>query len=518
MRRYLEKALKEYIISNILAILDVVCTSFYPLLLSYIIDHFSELGKEDIIKILCLFIISIVVLLVVQYFNKIVKARYQKIVCGSIRHDVFSNIITMNYTSFYKRRNEDYSSFLVNDVEQLYTLFFENLIYLSNTIIMLITYTVILGFMSPQMCAAIMGSLLLIVLVPQVVGKKFDILNGNVSSSKADYLMSCEEILYAHDLINKNNKEHFVREHNARLDRMQGYNYFLAKYRSFVQIFSGSMLYVQLILCFVAGLLFASNGIISLGVFASSLLYVEYVASYSCNIVDECLEIKSSKVYRDKCVEFSRKETKNNSIATEVFKSLTARNISYRIDERILFHDLSFDINYPNKYLIEGPNGSGKSTLLKILAGFIEPAEGKILFNGKEGISCDGIGYIPQRRYLFEGDVLSNITLFDDEISQRKKAQISELCRQMHFNYSLDYRIERNGQNLSGGEAAKICLIRELCRDNRLLLIDEPFNDIDDKSKDDILNTLKNMNVAMVIVSHGLNEKEMFDSFISIDN
>ena len=134
MRRYLEKALKEYIISNILAILDVVCTSFYPLLLSYIIDHFSELGKEDIIKILCLFIISIVVLLVVQYFNKIVKARYQKIVCGSIRHDVFSNIITMNYTSFYKRRNEDYSSFLVNDVEQLYTLFFENLIYLSNTI------------------------------------------------------------------------------------------------------------------------------------------------------------------------------------------------------------------------------------------------------------------------------------------------------------------------------------------------------------------------------------------------
>ena len=57
----------------------------------------------------------------------------------------------------------------------------------------------------------------------------------------------------------------------------------------------------------------------------------------------------------------------------------------------------------------------------------------------------------------------------------------------MNFQYPLNYNITRNAQNLSGGECAKICLMRELYKDVKLLIVDEPFNDIDEKSQMDIL-------------------------------
>lgn len=517
MNNYLKTAGREFVLSNILAVMDVFCTSIYPLLLSYIIDRFNNLKTRDIAKILCLFVVSIIVLLIIKYLNKIVKAKYQKKITQSIRSDAFSSIISMEYKDYYSRKNEEYSSFLVNDVEQLYTLFFENLIYLSNSIVMLITYTLILWQISWQMCLVIMGSLILIVFVPQLVGKKFDSYNSQVSGSKADYLMNCEEILYAYDLVNDTNIKNIRNKYKAALKQMQESNYELEKYKSFVQIFSGATLYLQLVLCFIAGVIFATVGVISLGVLASSLLYVEYVSQYSASIVDEYLEIKSSKIYREKCLDYVKSashEEKRTFVPMDQ-NLIEAERISYRINDRALYDNLSFEINRETKYLIEGPNGSGKSTLLKILAGFIQPSQGHIRLDN-ELMHKGAIGYIPQKRYTFEGTVLSNITLFEETVTQEEKERISYFCKKINFRYPLDYEIERNGQNLSGGECAKICLIRELYKNAKLLFIDEPFNDVDEMSQKDILRVLDEMDCAMVIVAHGLRDKSIFSKTIYI--
>lgn len=517
MSRYLKVTRKEYIFSNVLAIMDVLCSSIYPMLLSYIIDKFNELKMTDIIKILCFFVISIVILLIIKYLNKIVKSKYQKKILQNIRDDVFSGIMTIEYKDYYSSKTEEYTSFLVNDVEQLYILFFENLIYLSNSIVMLVTYTVILCMISWQMCIVIMGTLGLIMFVPQLVGKKFQTLNLVVSEAKADYLMVCEEILYAHELINENNRGKINNKYKTTLKHMQNTNYKLEKYKSFVQIFSGATLYVQLILCFIAGVLLATRGIVSLGILASSLIYVEYVSQYSANIVDEFLEIKSSKIYREKCLKYVKvyenKEKRNFALIDS--NLIDVNGISYVVNGKCLYNNLSFKIGSNKKYLIEGANGSGKSTLLRILAGFIQPSEGTILLD-EQLKNKDMIGYIPQRRYIFEGTVLSNITLFENYVTQQQKQIISDLCKKMNFQYPLNYNITRNAQNLSGGECAKICLMRELYKDVKLLIVDEPFNDIDEKSQMDILNVLDEMNCAMIVVAHGLKDKHIFDETICI--
>lgn len=516
MQKYILKAKYEFLISNVLAILNVFCVSYYPYLLSYVIDNFDSLKKDKLVFVFVSFILSIVLILVISYLNKISKAKYQEKICFSIRQDVFKSIAQMGYAQFHSNKNEKYTSFLINDIEQLYAQFFENFIYLVNSIFMLVTYTVFLAFINWQICLVIIGSLLLILFVPQLVGRKFNELNNFVSCSKADYLSRCEEILSAHDLIDADNQERLCGVHDEQLKKMQENDYSLTKYRSFVQVFSGSALYFQLILCFIAGLLFSYFGIISMGLFASSLLYVEYVAQYSSNIVDEFLEIRSSKTYRDKCLLFIKQHTVKATSKGKPFNSLRLESVSYRIGEKVILKEVSYEITNGKKHLITGANGTGKSTLLKILAGITEVSDGRLLFNDTSVYNHNEVSYIPQRRYVFEGSLIDNISLFATDLSDEDRERIVSMCSMLNLKYPLSHPISRNGENLSGGEIAKICLIRELYRNKSLLLIDEPMNDIDATSQNDILDFLLRLDKTVIVVAHGLSEPEKFDRVITI--
>ena len=149
-----------------------------------------------------------------------------------------------------------------------------------------------------------------------------------------------------------------------------------------------------------------------------------------------------------------------------------------------------------------------------MLAGLTKPSSGKLLFNGEEQYNHNAVSYVPQKRYVFEGSLLDNVSLFDKNLSQAQREKIVSLCDMVHLNYPLDYSIARNGENLSGGEVAKICLIRELYREKSLLFIDEPMNDIDDRSEEDILNLLLHLDKTIIMVAHGLSSVEQFEQIV----
>lgn len=96
MKRYLKEARWEFFLSNLFAVLDVICVSYYPYLLSYVIDRFGSLKAKDLIFIFLSFIFSILSIILsiiaVEYANKITKASYQKKICTSVRQDVFAQI------------------------------------------------------------------------------------------------------------------------------------------------------------------------------------------------------------------------------------------------------------------------------------------------------------------------------------------------------------------------------------------------------------------------------------------
>lgn len=384
---------------------------------------------------------------------------------------------------------------------------------------MLVTYTIVLAFISWKMCIVIICSLGIILFIPRLVGNKFETMNNSLSTSKANYLSKCEELFLAHDLINNKNIDAIEEQYNVLLKKMQHDNYELEKYKSFVQIFSGSALYLQLIFCFIAGVLFTYIGVISVGLLASCLIYVEYVSRYASNIVDEFIEIKSANSYIELFSEFAMYVDEREQESTKIdFASLEIKKLNYCVENQTIIKDCNLKIVRNQKVLIIGKNGAGKTTFLKILAGFILPDSGQILFNENVSYNYSDVCYVPQTRYIFEGSILNNITMFGENVDNIEKNKIDNICRKINLKKELDYEVFNKGTNLSGGEIAKICLIRSLYDNANLMLVDEPLNDIDKESEHDILNCLLDSDKTVVMIAHGKMPYEKFDKVIEIDN
>lgn len=161
---------------------------------------------------------------------------------------------------------------------------------------------------------------------------------------------------------------------------------------------------------------------------------------------------------------------------------------------------------------MKGKNGSGKSTLFKIIIGLINRYEGSV------ELSTDKIKYMPQEKYLFNGTVLENITLFDDNIKPSDIYSINNLKEIFDFKYDLDHYISYENNNLSGGEARKICLIRTLYKEADLYLLDEPMNDLDLNIRVKLLKYLEELNSTIIVIDHNINQSNSDFISVNLDN
>lgn len=142
--------------------------------------------------------------------------------------------------------------------------------------------------------------------------------------------------------------------------------------------------------------------------------------------------------------------------------------------------DISFKLDTFQKMAIAGETGSGKSSLLKMIAGLMQPDAGSIYFEGKRVLGPEeklmpghpGIGYLSQH---FE---LRNNYVVEDELEAKNKLTLEEadhiftICRIQHL-------LKRRTNQLSGGEKQRIALAKVLIASPRLLLLDEPFSNLD---------------------------------------
>ncbi len=501
--------MKEFISSQALSVTDVVLTAVYPFLLTYIIDNITTVSSHKLIIVFGTFVVSIVLLLLEQYLNKIVKQQYEKKIVYSLRHDLFSKLLDMNESTFCRNEPGVYASFIVNDIKTLYTLYFENLIYFVNEILKLVTYTVILLRINWIMCLVIIGSLLMLIFMPQLVGGKFESLNQDVSEKNADYLSSMTSFLESHEILD-DKKDPVQKRHETILGRMQNSVYRQGKYRSLTQIFSGSALYIQLIICFVTGVILSYRQVITVGTLSACMIYVEYISMVSCNFLNEILDMKSSEVYRTRFTDYLNSENPEPKVVPAPEGTVAVHTLSYTIAGRQLFDNLSYQFEAGRKYVITGDNGCGKSTFLKILAQHIA-ADGEYLTANK-----DEITYISQTRYLFEGSVLENVLMFS-EGDESTQCEIGKFLADLHFAHELEYQIEKDGTNLSGGEKAKICLVRGLIQKKPVILIDEPYNDVDEESSRLIEELLASSSSTVIMVSHILHHKELFDAVLVLE-
>ena len=190
----------------------------------------------------------------------------------------------------------------------------------------------------------------------------------------------------------------------------------------------------------------------------------------------------------------------------------------------------SFNTNFNLKILksgivgVVGRSGSGKSTLLNLIAGFIEPQSGKIIYNDSNLNDLD-----PSQRdlsILFQNfNNFDHLSIFENIIlgidpQMKKTTDNFRIVREILKKLSINLDMETKLNLLSGGEQQRVSIARCLIRKKSLLLLDEPFNSLDpglrnNLYKDVVSMAKKTPNQLTLISSHLIEElKKITNSFI----
>ncbi|MBZ4656271.1 MAG: ATP-binding cassette, subfamily er 3 [Thermoanaerobacter sp.] len=171
---------------------------------------------------------------------------------------------------------------------------------------------------------------------------------------------------------------------------------------------------------------------------------------------------------------------------------LTVKNLSLRFDRQI-FSNVSFEIKKGEKIALLGPNGIGKSSLLKILVGEIDNFEGEIKF-GTNVIT----GYYEQefKSLNAEKTVIDEIW---DENPYLTQTEVRTLLASFLFK---EEDVFKTISTLSGGEKARLSLLKLILSKANFLLMDEPTNHLDLKAKEVLEEALLDYTGTLLFVSH----------------
>ena len=221
--------------------------------------------------------------------------------------------------------------------------------------------------------------------------------------------------------------------------------------------------------------------------------------------------------------------TKNNNINNLKGRiEIDQLSYSYNSIDKVL-SNISLEIKEGDKVLIYGNSGCGKSTLMQLLIKYLDNNyEGNITIDGYDLKNIDimslrkNICYVSQNEYLYSDTVYENITLgrkinYKDFLIITKNIFIDEIVK--NTNVGFNYLIENNGENLSGGERARIIIGRSLLQKANIFIYDETFSAIDVEKERKILTYLFNTypNKTFIIISHRNSNEELYDKKILIE-
>lgn len=195
-------------------------------------------------------------------------------------------------------------------------------------------------------------------------------------------------------------------------------------------------------------------------------------------------------------------------------------NLSYSYGNRIIFDNISINVQRSKITAIMGPSGSGKTTMLRLIGALLTPDAGEILINNQD------IHQLPYKSLcsirhkmglLFQNSALfTHLSVFDNvafplrEHTNLETNMLRDLVLMKLEAVGLRGAADLMPENLSGGMARRVALARTIALDPELIMYDEPFTGQDPISKGVLVRLIKRLNQLLkttsIIVSHDVEE------------
>lgn len=323
-----------------------------------------------------------------------------------------------------------------------------------------------------------------------------------------------------------------------------------------------------------------SAGRVQLGGFAAAVASLWMLQSIMMNLADSLTELPKHALYIEKYFKFLEHENHllSGSEPVPAFESLTFEDVSFAYtsvftDEETALADeikeferkekgltehteekkreerptvlkhVSFTIRKGEKTAIVGYNGAGKTTLIKLVMRLYDPTEGRILYNGRDIREYDlheyreRIGAVFQDYRIFAATLGENVMGGGYERTDENESHIRDALDSATFTdrlktlekgleTPLTREIDKEGVNLSGGEAQKVAIARVLVRPYDLIIMDEPSSALDPVAEYELNHSILNAadsrdsgrTATVIFISHRLSTTRFADRIFLFAN
>ncbi|MDO4711578.1 MAG: ABC transporter ATP-binding protein [Peptostreptococcaceae bacterium] len=499
------------IIIGIVSVIVVLCNSGIPLVVKGVTDSLVEFHFDKVNQQLVFFILLILLVLFCEFANKVLNSKFKVELILLFRKLYVKGVL----------RSEDH----IEDPQELYSVYNNEIQTLIEDYYLLIPsvffqissvlwYTIILFYLNKWVAFLIVLTNIITILIPYAFEKDLQYL-------KDRNLIGLRKLnLIFHDIVEGLTTINDYMIHRKIFDKIEEksleqqkitYRYNLKV--SFLQILIGV---VQFASQFLVVFLLARSimrGESTVGTFLAVFQLSDLLVGPIISLSSELISISATKKVKQDLFDWMSDESFKKH-HPKAISNISLENVSFSYNNENLLEKISCCFEFPKKYLIIGANGSGKSTFLKLIFGDLKNYDGSIKIDGVDIRECPdlskNISYIRQNSYLFNENIMNNITLFQ-EID---KKEVDDIIQKVQLDPNLiecrDETLNELDLKISGGEKQKIIIARALLQKKSFVIFDEAMSSIDVSSAEKIERfMLEDPDIAFIHIAHNYSGKNI---------
>lgn len=495
-----------------------------PLILAHIIDEsIPNKDMADMLRYGAYFVLVVIFSGVLGYIQMILLTRLGIKIITEFKAKVFRHLLTLPVDWFNKQPVGELIARVESDSEKVKVLFSELSITIIGNFIFFFGIFIVLFIRESRITMFILPAVIITIIVYSWLVKYISKFYRTIRERYAEITAKITDFVQGMSTIQVLNRQQRVYKElelaSTGKKTLETKTSFIEYGTQGVFLFVFNVLFVVIIILISAPKILA--GLVTLGTLIVFIQYIYRMIWPLMHISENIMQVQRSFVSLRRILELTALETEDDIYTgTDLpyFESeIRFEDVWFAYkDEDWVLKGVSFSIPKGSKIALVGASGSGKSTTVSLICNFYPPNKGKILIDGKSLSSInfrlwrEKIGLILQDVFLFPGNILENVRVYNDDIDEKTVKRAVNIVQLDDYIEKLPAgllsEISERGQNISQGEKQLISFARALASEPELIIMDEATASIDPQTEARIQRTMQKLlkGKTALIVAHRL--------------